>query len=145
MLGVALGVARRYSRALGLPNVDLVAGDVSRLPLEHGSVDAAFANMVLLHGAYPAAMLREMVRVVRPGGTVAITDEVEHPYTWGCATNTLTSGRGSARRKWSTSSVRPGLKATCTCRSKSITAYPPATLGEIADIGIFVAGGRVPR
>jgi ubiquinone/menaquinone biosynthesis C-methylase UbiE len=101
--------------------------------------------MVLLHGAYPAAMLREMVRVVRPGGTVAITDEVEHPYTWGCATNTLTSGRSSARRKWSTSSVRPGLKATCTCRSKSITAYPPATLGEIADIGIFVAGGRVLR
>ena len=23
-----------------------------------------------------------MARVVRPGGTVAITDEVEHPYAW---------------------------------------------------------------
>jgi ubiquinone/menaquinone biosynthesis C-methylase UbiE len=48
--------------------------------LEDGSVDAAFANMVLHHGEYPAATLREMVRVVRPGGTVTITDEVEHPY-----------------------------------------------------------------
>jgi ArsR family transcriptional regulator len=27
-------------------------------------------------------MIREMSRVVRPGGTVAVTDEVEHPH--GC-------------------------------------------------------------
>lgn len=27
-------------------------------------------------------MLRGMSHVVRPGGTVAITDEVEHPYGW---------------------------------------------------------------
>jgi ubiquinone/menaquinone biosynthesis C-methylase UbiE len=45
-------------------------------------VDAAFANMVLHHAEHPTAMLREMARVVRPGGRVAITDEVEHPYAW---------------------------------------------------------------
>ena len=27
-------------------------------------------------------MLTEMARVVKPGGTVVITDEVEHPYAW---------------------------------------------------------------
>jgi ubiquinone/menaquinone biosynthesis C-methylase UbiE len=27
-------------------------------------------------------MLREMARVVRPGGSVVITDEGEHPYAW---------------------------------------------------------------
>ena len=30
----------------------------------------------------PAGMLTEMTRVVRPGGIVAVTDEVEHSYEW---------------------------------------------------------------
>jgi ubiquinone/menaquinone biosynthesis C-methylase UbiE len=55
---------------------------VSPLPLADCSVDAAFANMVLHHVEDPEAMLREMARAVRPGGTVTITDEVEHPYAW---------------------------------------------------------------
>ncbi len=77
-----LEVAWENLRALGVSNVDLVVGEVARLPLEDGSVAAAFANMVLHHTKNSAAMLGEMARVVRPGGTVAITDEVEHPYAW---------------------------------------------------------------
>jgi len=45
-------------------------------------VDAAFADMVLHHAEDPGVMLQEMVRVVKPGGTVAIVDEVDHPYGW---------------------------------------------------------------
>ncbi|MBA2442948.1 MAG: methyltransferase domain-containing protein [Rubrobacter sp.] len=77
-----LGVARQNLAALEATNVDLVEGDMSHLPLPDDSVDAAFANMVLHHAPEPPAMLREMARVVKPGGTVAITDEVEHPYKW---------------------------------------------------------------
>jgi ubiquinone/menaquinone biosynthesis C-methylase UbiE len=77
-----LEVARENLRALGASNVDLVVGEASLLPLAQGAVDAAFANMVLHHAEDPEAMLREMARVVRPGGTVAITDEVAHPYAW---------------------------------------------------------------
>ena len=77
-----LEVARGNLRALGVSNVDLVVGDAARLPLEDGSVDAACANMVLHHAMNPTAMLREMARVVRPGGAVVVTDEVEHPYAW---------------------------------------------------------------
>ena len=37
--------------------------------------------MVLHHAQEdPEAMLREMTRVVKPGGAVVTTDEVEHPY-----------------------------------------------------------------
>ena len=77
-----LEVARKNLHALSASNVDLVVGEIARLPLEDGSLDAAFANMVLHHTEDPVAMLREMARVVRPGGTVVITDEVEHPYAW---------------------------------------------------------------
>lgn len=77
-----LAVAWDNFQALGVSNVELVAGDVANLPLEDGSVDAAFANMVLHHAEDPKAMLREMARVVRRGGTVAITDEVAHHYSW---------------------------------------------------------------
>jgi ubiquinone/menaquinone biosynthesis C-methylase UbiE len=77
-----LEVARENLRALGASNVELVLGEATLLPLEEGVVDAAFANMVLHHAEDPTAMLREMARVVRPGGMVAITDEVAHPYAW---------------------------------------------------------------
>jgi ubiquinone/menaquinone biosynthesis C-methylase UbiE len=77
-----LEVARGNLTALGVSNVALMAGEVERLPLDDGSVDAAFANMVLHHAEHPTAMLREMAQVVRPGGRVAITDEVEHLYAW---------------------------------------------------------------
>jgi len=77
-----LAVARRNLASLDIDNVELREADVARLPLDDDSVDAAFANMVLHHAEDPTAMLSEMARVVRPGGTVAICDEVEHPYAW---------------------------------------------------------------
>ncbi len=77
-----LEVARGNLDILGIANVELVQGEVTYLPLADGSMEAAFANMVLHHAENPASMLQEMVRVVKPGGTVAVTDEVEHPYGW---------------------------------------------------------------
>jgi ubiquinone/menaquinone biosynthesis C-methylase UbiE len=77
-----LAVAEQNVDELGASNVELRRGDIGSLPLADDSVDAAVANMVLHHAVDPAAMLGEMARVVRPGGTVAICDEAEHPYTW---------------------------------------------------------------
>lgn len=77
-----LAVAAGNAAALGLGNVTLLEGGLDALPLADHSVDAAVANMVLHHAPDPAAMLTEMARVVRPGGVVAVTDEVEHGYEW---------------------------------------------------------------
>ena len=77
-----LYVARKNLDALGIGNVELLFGEVMALPLSSDSVDASFANMVLHHAENPEVMLREMARVVKPGGAVVITDEVEHSYTW---------------------------------------------------------------
>jgi ubiquinone/menaquinone biosynthesis C-methylase UbiE len=77
-----LEVARGNLDTLGIANVELVQGEVTHLPLADSSMEAAFANMVLHHAENPASMLQEMVRVVKSGGTVAVTDEVEHHYGW---------------------------------------------------------------
>jgi ubiquinone/menaquinone biosynthesis C-methylase UbiE len=75
-----LRVARENLDSLSVSNAELLVGDLAGLPLADNSVDAAFANMFLHHAVDPAAMLKEMARIVRPGGTIVITDEVEHPY-----------------------------------------------------------------
>ena len=77
-----LRVARENLDSLSVFNADLLVGDLAGVPLADNSVDAAFANMVLHHAVNPTAMLEEMARIVRPGGTVGITDELEHPYEW---------------------------------------------------------------
>jgi ubiquinone/menaquinone biosynthesis C-methylase UbiE len=77
-----LDVARSNLDELGIDNVELRDGDITALPVADDSVDVAFANMVLHHAEDPAVMLTEMARVVRPGGVVAICDEVEHPWAW---------------------------------------------------------------
>jgi ArsR family transcriptional regulator len=77
-----LDVARDNLAQLGIDNVELREADLTRLPLDDDSLDAAVANMVLHHADDPAGMLAEMTRVVPTGGWVAITDAVEHPYEW---------------------------------------------------------------
>jgi ArsR family transcriptional regulator len=77
-----LAVARGNLGAFGVENVTLAEGSLDALPLPDGGVDGAIANMVLHHAPDPAVMLSEMARVVRSGGKVAVTDEVEHDYEW---------------------------------------------------------------
>jgi ArsR family transcriptional regulator len=77
-----LDVARENLATLGVTNVELHEADFEQLPIQDASVDVAVANMVLHHAENPAAMIAEMARTVRPGGWVAITDEIEHPYEW---------------------------------------------------------------
>jgi len=50
-----------------------VVGEVGRAPLRSGSVDDAVAAFVLNHLPEPLPALRELARVVRPGGAVLAT------------------------------------------------------------------------
>ncbi|MFI8103273.1 class I SAM-dependent methyltransferase [Streptomyces sp. NPDC086023] len=50
----------------------LLCADVARLPLRDGCLDAVFAAGLIAHLPEPAANLRELARVVRPGGRLAL-------------------------------------------------------------------------
>jgi 2-polyprenyl-3-methyl-5-hydroxy-6-metoxy-1,4-benzoquinol methylase len=57
------------------PDVEFVAADLdaARLPLPDASVDTAAAVEVIEHLENPRAFVRELARIVRPGGWVVVT------------------------------------------------------------------------
>ncbi|HLM34745.1 MAG TPA: class I SAM-dependent methyltransferase [Gaiellaceae bacterium] len=57
-------------RRLG-PTVELVEASAERLPFDDGRFDALTFTYLLRYVEDPAATLRELARVVRPGGTIA--------------------------------------------------------------------------
>jgi len=69
-----LDQARQCARAAGLSNVRFEAGSVLDLPFANDSFDVAFAHTLLEHVGDVRAALRELGRVVRPGGLIALRD-----------------------------------------------------------------------
>ena len=51
--------------------IDLVLGEAERLPFEDGEFDALTFTYLLRYVDDPAATMRELARVVKPGGTIA--------------------------------------------------------------------------
>ena len=65
-----------------LTNITYQPADGLALPLPDDSLDAVFANMYLHHCPDPLAAVREMVRILRPGGRLVLTDMDAHSYAW---------------------------------------------------------------
>ena len=69
---VMLERGRERVQAAGLDErIELVQGEAESLPLDDRSVDALVHTYLLRYVDDPPAVLRELARVVRPGGTVA--------------------------------------------------------------------------
>ena len=74
-----IGEALRIARAAGEDGlIEIREGDALDLPLsetEWGSFDLAHARFVLEHVPDPLAVVRAMVRAVRPGGRIVLEDD----------------------------------------------------------------------
>jgi SAM-dependent methyltransferase len=57
-------------------------GELETLPLADGEVDCAFSNLVWHHVADLDAAAREVLRVLRPGGSVVVSDLLPHESEW---------------------------------------------------------------
>ena len=64
----AVGLARRL-----VPKGRFERGDAQALPFPSGSFDAVLCGYGLMHLPEPAAALREILRVLRPGGRAALS------------------------------------------------------------------------
>jgi len=66
------GRARSFAIEQGWTNVEVRAGDARRTGLDAGGFDLATERLVLVNVPEPAAIVAEMVRLVRPGGWIAL-------------------------------------------------------------------------
>ncbi len=78
-----LEATRSNAAAAGLADrIELLRGEIHDIPLPGGDVDAAFAHMVLQYVRAPDAAIREMARIVKPGGQIVVVDFVSHDREW---------------------------------------------------------------
>ena len=78
----ALDLTRAEAGRRGAASIDFAVGDVQNLDFASASFDVVHAHQVLQHVGDPVAALREMVRVCRPGGIVAVRDGDYGGFTW---------------------------------------------------------------
>ena len=71
-----LALAQANARAAGVTNVHFLKGLIEAIPLPAASVDVVISNCVVNLSPEKPKVLAEIVRVLRPGGRVGISDIV---------------------------------------------------------------------
>jgi len=71
--------ARAYAREQGVTNITWQQGDVLPLPYPDGSFSIVSSRFAFHHFLDPLAVLKQMARVCKPGGTIIVVDSAPAP------------------------------------------------------------------
>lgn len=74
-----LGTAQRLANERGLANIEFKPADAHSLPFENDTFDLVTSRIALHHYSDPRKAIAEMARVCKPGGLVALVDNIVPP------------------------------------------------------------------
>ncbi len=129
---------KRFSEVDG---IEYRLGESEKLPIPDGSVDYAFANMYLHHVEFPLKAIKEMMRILKPGGKLVITDMDTHTFEF-LKREHHDRWMGFDRidvKQWFEEAGLKNVEVDCaeeTCCAQSETE------NETANVSVFVASGE---
>ena len=98
--GNQIDLARDHTLTRGVANVRFEVANIYELPFADHSFDAAYAHTVLQHLTDPVKALKEMRRVLKPGGVIGVREEDTGGVLFSPSTPTLDESMELYVRCW---------------------------------------------
>ncbi len=133
-------LAEMRKKFSSVEGIEYRLGKAEKLPIPDEAVDYVFANMYIHHVGSPQEAIKEMVRILKAGGELVITDMDEHEFKF-LKEEHHDRWMGFKRKDVKRWFEEAGLKNVIVdCVGESCCAQ--SSCGEHASISIFVASGE---